>query len=166
MSNPSITIEQAELEMTLLQVDADSMSSSDLYVWLQQSGLSPELAGKLHNLVEKTKEIGGEVIAIGKIILIKIIEFAKENQNLAIGVVVGAVIAAMLSAIPVLGVLLAPIAMALGIISGHRLDKKNKGEVANQGLNIAAVAEDLIEVAKKFLQLLIDVFNIMFKNVI
>ncbi len=82
MSNPSITIEQAELEMILLQIDADSMSSSDLYVWLQQSGLSPELACKLHNLVDKTKEIGGQVISIGKIILIKIIEFAKKIKIL------------------------------------------------------------------------------------
>ncbi len=72
----------------------------------------------------------------------------------------------MLSAIPVLGVLLAPIAMALGIISGHRLDEKNKGVDVNKGLNIAGVAEDLIEVARKFLQLLIDVFNIIFKGVI
>ena len=160
----TLTKAQADLELTLLEAEADSMTSTDLFVWLHNIGLSPEIAGKLHDLIDKTKKIGERVIPIGKIILLKIIEFAKENPHLAIGAAVGAVVAVLLNEIPFLGALLAPIALALGLLAGYRLDKKEKGEDVASYLNIAAIAEDIIVIAKKFLDLLVEVFNVMFND--
>ena len=137
----ALTMEQAELELALLQADADSMTSSDLFVWLHNSGLSPEVAGELHDLIDKT---------IGKIIIMKIIEFVKENPNLSIGAAVGAVIGVLLSAVPFLGPVLAPVASALGII---------EGEDVSSDLSLIGV-----QVARKFLDPLIQICNMIFKD--
>lgn len=162
----TMTKEQAELELALLQADADSMTSSDLYVWLLNCGLPPEVVAKLHELVDKTRKVGEKIIAVGKIVIMKIIEFVKENPNLAIGLAVGAVIGVLVSAIPFLGPLLSPIAVALGLISGHRLDRMAAGEDVSSNLNLGTIAEDVIQVARKFLTLLIEIFNLIFKGVL
>ena len=162
----TMTKEQAELELALLQADADSMTSSDLYVWLLNCGLPPEVVAKLHELIGKTRKVGEKVIAVGKIVIMKIIEFVKENPNLAIGLAVGAVIGVLVSAIPFLGSLLAPIAVALGLIAGHRLDRMAAGEDVSSNLNLGTIAEDVIQIARKFLTLLIEIFNLIFKGVL
>lgn len=68
----------------------------------------------------------------------------------------------MITAIPFLGQLLAPIAAMLGVtitaigaVVGHGLDKQFKG-----------VGEDIAEIVQHFFSLLTDVFNIVFHNVI
>ncbi|MDP2903375.1 MAG: hypothetical protein Q8N96_09760 [Methylovulum sp.] len=157
---------QAELELTLLNVDAESMSSSDLYLWLRESGLPSEVAIRLESLVDTVTEIGNRVISIGKIILIKIIEFVNAHPNLAIGIAVGAAIGTLVSMIPFLGVYLAPIAMAvsttIGAIAGHRIDKLEKGQAVNTQAELVAIGQDAIEIAKEFFKLLIAIFNAVF----
>jgi hypothetical protein len=60
---------------------------------------------------------------------------------------------------------LAPLAAVLGItvgaIAGHRLDQGYR-----QVDGIVGVTQDFIEIAQLFFQLLIDVFNAVFRNVI
>jgi hypothetical protein len=60
---------------------------------------------------------------------------------------------------------LAPLAAVLGItvgaIAGHRLDR---GYCQVDG--IVGVTQDFIQIARLFFQLLIDVFNAVFRNVI
>jgi len=157
---------EAELELTLWNADADDMSSSDLYLWLRESGLPSEVAIRLHGLVDTVKEIGGSVINIGKIIIIKIIEFVKAHPNLAIGIAVGAAIGALAMMIPFLGVYLAPTAMlfgmTIGAVGGHRLDKIEKGQLVDTDVNLVSIAQDIIEIAKEFFKLLIDIFNSVF----
>ena len=162
----TMTKEQAELELALLQADADSMTSSDLYIWLLNCGLPPEVVAKLHELIYKTRKVGEKVIDVGKIVIMKIIEFVKENPNLAIGLAVGAVIGVLVNAVPFLGPLLAPIAFALGLIAGHRLDRMAAGEDVSSNLNLGTIAEDVIQITRKFLSLLIEIFNLIFKGVL
>lgn len=166
MPMPAMTKAQADLKLTLMQADADSMTNQDLYLWLQDSGLPPEIAGRLHELVDKTRKAGDKVIEVGKIIFLKIIEFVKENPNLSVGVAVSAVISVLLSTIPFLGPILAPIAFALGLIAGNRLDNKERGAEASSSSSLVAIAEDVIQITRKFLTLLIDVFTIIFKGVV
>lgn len=157
---------QANLKMALWQVDADSMSSTELYAWLVDSGLPHEVNIRLHELITYTKKVGSKVIAVGKIVLIKILEFVKAHPFLVIGAgigaVVGAAVASLITAVPIFGQLLAPVAMALGItitaigaVSGHRLDKCFQG-----------VGEDVFEIAQEFFNLISDIFNTVFRNVI
>jgi hypothetical protein len=131
------------------------MKSSDLYVWLQDSGLPHEVTIRLHELATYTKK-AGSILAVGKIVLIKIIEFVKAHPFLVIGAgigaVVGAAVAGLITSVPILGQLLAPLAMALGItitaigaVVGHRLDKCLPG-----------VGEDIIEIVQNFFKLLVS----------
>lgn len=166
MTGQIVSTAQANLKMALWQVDADSMTSSDLYAWLVDSGLPHEVTIRLHELASYTKKSGSKVIAAGKIVLIKILEFVKAHPFLVIGAgigaVVGAAVASLITAVPLLGQLLAPLAMALGItitaigaVAGHRMDKCFQG-----------VGEDIFEIAQEFFKLLSDVFNTVFRNVI
>lgn len=159
---------QANLKMALWQVDADSMSSSELYVWLNDAGLPYEVSIRLHELATYTKKSGSKVLAIGKIILIKLIEFVKAHPNLALGVALGAAVGFLVNSIPFIGPILAPLATVLGVtigaIAGHRLDKRAQGKEVSAG--IIGIAEDLIEIARAFFQLLVDVFNTVFQNIV
>lgn len=175
MAAQTLSIAQANLKMSLWQVDADSMSSNELYVWLDECNLPHEVIMRLRDLSTYTKKAGSKIFAVGKIILIKIIEFIKANPGLVAGIGIGAAISAyitgFITSIPFLGQLLTPLAIALGItvtaisaIAGHRVDKRKQGKQVNGG--ILGIAEDVIETALTFSQLVIDVFSIIFKNVI
>ena len=157
---------QANLTLALWQAEADSVSSVELYAWLVDSGLPHEVAIKLHELIAVSKNVGNKVFAIGKIIVIKIIDFVKAHPFLvvgaSIGAAVGSAVATLITSIPFFGQLLAPVALALGItitavgaIVGHRLDKSFQG-----------VGEDIFEIAKEFFKLVTDVFNTVFHNVV
>ncbi|MEG4493343.1 hypothetical protein [Microcoleus sp. D3_18_C4] len=161
----ALSLPQANLKMALWQVDADAMSSSDLYVWLNDMGLPHEVSMRLHELATYTKKAANKVLLIGKILLIKIIEFVKAHPNLVIGVAVGVAVEILANSIPFVGPLLAPLATALGIpigaIAGHRLDRDKE-----ESDGIIGIVQEIIEIAKDFFQLLIDVFNTIFRNVI
>ena len=166
MNDKAFSPAQADLEITLMDASAECVSSSDLYLWLRECGLPSEVAIRLHNLVDTTAKVGDRIIGIGKIIVIKIVEFVKAHPSLALGIAVGAAIGALVSAVPFLGVYLAPIAMAIsttiGAIAGHRLDKIEKGQSVVTGVDLISIGQDVIEIAKEFFQLLIDVFNAVF----
>lgn len=157
---------QANLDLILLNAEANSISSSDLYLWLRESGLPSEIAIRLKNLVDVTAKTAEDIISVGKIILVKIIEFIKAHPNLAIGVALGAAIGALVSMIPFLGTYLAPIAALLGItigaVAGHRLDLSNEGKPVSKNPNLISITQELIEIAKEFFKLLIDIFNTVF----
>ena len=169
MSVQNLTAAQANLDLVLWDAEADSIANSDLYLWLRESGLPSEAAIRLKNFVDTTVEISNRIISIGKIIVIKIIEFVQAHSNLAIGIAVGAAIGFLVSMIPFLGAYLAPIATVLGVtigaIAGHRRDKLvGKGEPVNTDMNLISIAQDLIEIAKEFFKLLVDVFNTVFSS--
>ncbi|MBE9188059.1 DUF2273 domain-containing protein [Microcoleus sp. LEGE 07076] len=165
MTAQPLSLPQANLKMALWQVDADSMSSSELYVWLNDSGLPHEVTIRLHELASYTKKAGNKVLAVGKIVLIQIIEFVKAHPNLATGIALGAAVGLLASSVPFIGPVLAPLAAVLGItvgaIAGHRLDQGYR-----QVDGIVGVTQDFIQIARLFFQLLIDVFNAVFRNVI
>ena len=55
MQRSNITRAQASLEMALWQVEADTLTSSDLYARLRSLGLAPEIAMRLKELGAVTK---------------------------------------------------------------------------------------------------------------
>jgi len=152
----------ANLELTILNAYTESWSSSDFYVWLDSTGLPPEVSIRLKDIIDKTKEIGGRVINVGKIILIKIIEFVKAHPNLVIGIAIGAAIGSLAHLIPLLGNFLAaitvPLCAVIGGLAGHRIDKR-EGQVASTNELLSAIPQDIIEIAQAFFKLLADIFN-------
>ena len=157
-----LTPAQANLELAILNAEAESMSSSDFYAWLKGLGLSDEAAIRLKGVAEVTAEVGKRVINVGKMIVMKIIEFVKAHPNMAIGIAIGAAIGALVNTVPLIGPFLAPIVTILGVavgaLAGHRLDKAATGQPQNSGL--VAIGQDVIEIASAFFKLLIDIFNL------
>lgn len=168
MNEKVLSQAQADLKLTLMDADAQSTSSSDLYLWLIESGLSSEVAIRLKDLADITGKVADRAISIGKIILLKIIEFVKAHPNLAIGIAVGAAIGALVGLIPFLGVYLAPVVAAIsatiGAIAGHRLDKIEQGQTVNTSTGLIVVGQDLIEIAKAFFTLIAEIFNAVFNE--
>ena len=162
-----LTPAQANLDLTLWNAEAESVPSSNLYLWLCESGLPSEVAIRLQGLVDIVTETGNRIISIGKIILIKIYEFIKAHPNLAIGIAVGAAIGTLVNMVPLLGTYLmpivTPITATIGAIAGHRLDKLEEGQSVTD-VNLIAISQDVIEIAKEFFKLLIDVFNTVFSE--
>ncbi|MFN7835661.1 MAG: hypothetical protein ACK5NY_07745 [Burkholderiaceae bacterium] len=149
----------ARLELALWQAEADMASSSDIYIRLTEMGLPSEVAIRLKELLEWAKPIGDKMISIGKIIVIKLIEFIEKHPNLATGIALGAAVSSLIAAIPFLGPILAPIALPLGItvgaIAGHRVDKAQDGKM-NSGLGLIDITQDVIEIARAFFQFFIE----------
>jgi len=168
MTGQALSLAQANLKISLWQVDADTMSSSELYVWLNELRLPHETTIRLHDLATYTKKVGDRVIYIGKIILIKIIEFVKAHPHLVAGVALGAAVGYLANSIPFIGPVLAPLAATLGVvifgIAGHRVDKRSQSKEISGRL--MGVAEDITEIVVIFFQLMADVFNTIFCNVI
>lgn len=166
MNTCTLTPAQANLELIMLNAEANSIPSSNLYLWLRESGLPSEIAIRLRSFADTTAQVVGSVVSVGKIVLLRIIDFVKANPHMAIGIAIGGAIGALSSMIPFLGPYLAPLAIAvgatLGAVAGHRSDKIAKGDVVNTGL--IAVAQDIIEIAKEFFTLIIDIFNIVFQG--
>lgn len=159
MITKPITPPQARLELALWQAEANMANSSDIYIRLTDMGLPSEVAIRLKELLEIVKPIGDKMISIGKIIVLKLIEFIEKHPNLATGIALGAAVSSLIASIPFLGPILAPIALLLGIaagaISGHRLDKAQGGKM-NGDVGIIDIAGDVIEIARCFFQLFID----------
>jgi len=173
MTSSSLPLPQANLELALMQVEADSVKNNDLYVWLINGGLPHEIATRLYELITFTKKVGSKVIDIGKIILLKIIEFVKAHPKLVtgigIGVAIGAAVNFLVNSIPFIGPVLAPLAAALttafGVVisvAGHRLDKQTQGKEVSAG--IIGFAEEIVEIVHDFFVLFADIFNTAIKS--
>lgn len=159
MSNETLSASQANLKLAIWNAEAGTARSADIYEWLQEIGLPEEVVLRLHDLVGHTVRIGKKVVSIGKVLLIKIIEFVKAHPFLVAGAgiaaVVGSAIYSLIISIPFVGPILEPIARALGIgltltgaVLGHVLDKQFKN-----------VGQNIVEVASEFFQLLTTVLN-------
>jgi uncharacterized membrane protein len=166
---------QAFLKFELWHIAAESIRSSEIYSKLQELRLPTEVIDILYSLIDKTKKIGGRVFNVGKVVLLKIIDFVKAHPLLSLGItsgifvghnilLVGHAITGLISYVPFLGSLLAPISAQitailsvvpslLGALLGHRLDKK-----------IPDMGQNADEILKAFFSLLIEVFNIVIDN--
>jgi hypothetical protein len=153
----TLSTAQATLDLSLLHASANKTDFNDIAIDLAKRGTPLEVVTRLQGLWNNTQSIAGEIIAIGKIIVIKLWEFIKANPNMTIGIVLGAAIGALVNLIPWIGHFLAPIAMTvsafLGGIAGHQLDKIAKGDYVSGSL-----FENLITAAKLFYQLFADIF--------
>ena len=152
-----LTTADATFELFDLNSDVHNLEWVDIVTLLNNRGAKLELVTRMQELWEKTKIIAGEVVNIGRILVLKIWEFIKANPNLFLGVAIGAAIGALVGLIPFIGQILAPIAIAIGAtvgaLAGHRLDKIEGGETVT-----GSIFEDIITLAKRFFKLLADIF--------
>ena len=154
----SLSEPEAKLKMAVLNSNAMEFDRIDAITWLTNSGLPQEIITRLDELWEKTKIIGGQIIKIGKIIIVEIFKFIKENPHLAVGIAIGAAVGALTSMIPFFGPILAPLVTAISIviggIAGYRLDQGQKPSD-----DVIGVTQELILIARKFFELFANIFN-------
>ncbi|MNT27814.1 hypothetical protein D3C72_1634580 [compost metagenome] len=145
--------EQGVFELTLLNAELSRDQFDDFVVMGVSRGIPVEIMTRLQGMWNLTKEIAGEVVAIGKIVVRKIFEFLKANPNLSIGIALGAAVGALISGIPFIGPLLAPLSAGLSMLYGAAV-----GSTLDQGVqsNDPFVAATLL--ARKFFELIQSIF--------
>lgn len=145
---------QALFELTLLNAETVSTDFDDVVVAGIRRGIPPELLTRLKALWEQTKLIAGEVVAFGKIIVQKVVDFLLANPKLAIGLAIGAAVSALIASIPFFGPVLAPIATWIATLYGAGV-----GAVMQQGDFSGSPLPAAIELAAKFFELIGSIFN-------
>ena len=143
MQNETMTEAQAMLELSMLSAESEGEFFDTQIVDALKRGLPPEFVTRMKDLWETSKVVGGEVIAVGRIIVLRILAFLKANPNLSVALGVAAAAYMLSHSIPFVGSMLAPIiALAAGgLVLGKSMD-----------------LEKAIELARQFLVLLVDIF--------
>lgn len=146
--------EHAMLELTLMNAEASSKSFDEVAAYLLERGVPPEIVTRLVDLWEKTELVAGEIIAVGQIVVTKIVEFVRANPSIAAGMAVGAAFSALMASVPFLGPLLAPFVTPIAVVGGGAV-----GANLQRGHDSGNLVEGVVDLARKFFALLIEIFQ-------
>lgn len=146
----TLSPEKGLFELTLLNAEKKDANFEDIVLEGMRHGIPPEILTRLKSLWETTKNIAGEIVAIGKIIVLAIIDFLKENIKMTVGMALGAAVSSLILAIPFIGPLLAPLAMTLSTLYGAGVGAALEKDSANPASPITAA----IALADRFFELL------------
>lgn len=150
----AVTPEQGMFELTLINAEATTSNFDDVVVESLSRGIPAEIVTRLKEIWEKTKLVAGEVVAIGKIIVVQIIDFLKANPKLTIGIALGAAVSVLIAGIPLIGALLQPLSTWIATLYGAGVGAAiAKGDYSGSPLAAA------IELAAKFFELLKNILN-------
>jgi hypothetical protein len=155
-----ISSADAKLELVILNSNAQVLDRVEVVTRLTNADIPMEIIFRIEELWEATKLIAGQIIHIGKVVVLEILRFIDENKNLATGIALGAAVGALIGLIPFIGPLLAPLTAAIGALiggfAGMRLDR---GAGPENG--ISGIVQDAIVIARKFFELLAAIFKIL-----
>lgn len=136
--------QQAMLEITLLNAETSSKSFDEVLLEGLDKDIPPEMVTRMKELWEKTQVIGGELIEIGKIVVLKMLDFLKANPKLSAALALGAAIYLLTNSIPFLGQILAPL---FGLVTtGYALVKM-------------VGFDEAVQMAKDFFEVMVSIFN-------
>ena len=99
MNQPNAAVlksEEGMFELSLLNAEASETKFDDLVVDAIGRGIPAELITRLKEIWDAARVIAGEVVAVGRIIVGRIIEFVKQNPKLTLGLALGAAVAALM----------------------------------------------------------------------
>ena len=138
---------QSKLKLMLWEKEVEEYSSTDFYLMLQNMNLPESVVTHLHDLSFSKASIGKTIISIGKVILLKIINFVKEHHRSALGTSIKSVLRAavcyLVGQIPVIGQFLKPVVVALDIaLFGESSSQSVKTEVRTEGQTLDELAQD------------------------
>jgi hypothetical protein len=170
----NLTIDQ-RMALMSMESKAKQKTSLDLFREFSEMGFSDEVISGLKAVAQKTAiDISGKVIEVGKIVIIKVIEFVKKNKEIAKGMAIGAIIGAMSAFIPFIGPLLAPLLTQVGILAGAVIGDHLKGvKSLDEGLDrldefvdapIKSAIKSAMSIAKEFVALLKEIFATIFRK--
>ncbi len=145
---------KALFELTLLNAECSDAEFEDVLIDSLKRDIPAEIVTRLSEIWAKTKVIGGELIAIGKIIVRKILEFLLANPKLTVGIAVGAALSTLIAGIPLIGHILAPLAATVSMLYGAGI-----GAAMQNGDYSLSPFSAGIELAHKFFELFLNIFN-------
>ena len=111
---------------------------------IDQIEMSSDAKALLRDLARITIRVGEVVVAIGRKVVDFAFELMKAFPNMIFGVIVGLIVAALVGSVPVIGALLAPLAVAFGLSKGALEDVKDsglRGRVAELERAVATVVQ-------------------------
>lgn len=117
-----------------------------------------DFATLMMKLYSSTKEIGGELVHIGRILIAKIYAFIKENPQMTMGAIIGLILGAVVSIIPIVGGILQILTTFCGIAIGAYLDKKEKSG-SKEDVTFEKLIAGATEAFKKFYLLIKEIFQ-------
>ncbi|MBK1643142.1 hypothetical protein CKO25_00425 [Thiocapsa imhoffii] len=151
---------KALFEAMALQAEASGLDRVETMAYFSNQGLPLEVVTRMDSLWDQTVKVGEVILNIGKIILLKLVQFVRANPNMAIGFAIGLALGMLTNAVPYIGPIIAPIMTflltAMTALRGHRLDKVLRGEYVGD-----SIIEDLITITKQFWSLLWDILNVI-----
>lgn len=146
--------EQGLFDLTLLNAESANASFDNIVLDGIRYGIPPEILTRLKVIWEQTKEIAGEFIAIGKIIVQMTFDFLKANPKLALGIALGATVSALIAGIPFIGPMLEPVSTLVATLYGAGV-----GAAMQEGDYSGSPFTAAIELAHKFFELVMKIFN-------
>lgn len=115
---------------SLKYLSKDYLSKKEIKNYIDNTCFSPEIKSMLWTVAEISINISNTVINIGRRIIELIVFFARSYPNTSIGVIVGSIIGISVTAIPLIGFLigwlLQPLCIALGLGIGFWKDMEDK----------------------------------------
>lgn len=145
-----ITQTDALVELNLLTYEVSDEDRDAFYVKILNSNLPMEVVTRLTTLWDVTREVGGKIIQLGKLLVVEIMRFFAKYPHFSIGLAIGAVVHTLVAAIPLVGPILAPLSLAIGGSIGFRLDTGRPTSETVEGTLINTFT-DLVAMAKTFL---------------
>ena len=144
----------ALLELSLINAETSDASFDDVTIEALKRGVPSEIVTRLSEIWEQAVVIGGELVSVGKIIVRKILDFLSANPNIAIGAALGACATMIVASVPLIGPMLAPLTASLFMLYGAGV-----GAAAKNGNYSVSPVVAVYELAQKFFELLISIFN-------
>jgi len=154
-------MKRSQFELLLLDAEARRTSAHTFYDRLLELGTPPEIVYRLASLWRFTRRVGQRLIAVGKIILLKIVEFLAQHPGLCIGAAIGVVLTVLAAHIPFIGPIISPIAgmilIPFGVGVGHAIDT---GRIEDSLLT------NVIRAVKEFFAAVVDALRAAFLLVV
>ena len=150
-------------DLLIEEIRALKQTKNDVFEYFMKNNVSKTTIEYITKLWDYKKDIAGSMVSIGKIIVMKIIDFIKANPNIAFGTAMGAIAGVMIGSfvgfLPFIGQILTTLsisgAILIGAMAGDRIDRANQGEYIDESM--LAIFGDTILIAKKFIMLFLDI---------
>jgi hypothetical protein len=146
--------QQALFQLTLMNAETSSRTFEDFLVDAAQWKLPAEVLTRLRSVWDVTRRIGVELVEVGKIIVEKILAFLRAHSAITWGLVIGAAVAFLVSSVPFLGAILAPLVSIIGPIAGMAA-----GAAIEARVSPSDPLASMILLAQHFFELLASIFN-------
>jgi hypothetical protein len=108
-------------------VRSEQWTDRQIETFIDRLNISADAKANLASFAKVTLKVGREVVRIGRKIVDVLFSFLRNFPGIGFGVIFAVVITTLLSAIPLLGAILGPLASTLIIAFGGYVDLKNPG---------------------------------------